>query len=195
MQRIHNSSKMVLKVNFLLTLFQILDLTINLPLNKYWAQELVPIRYGGGAAESVAFFRQNIALAEGRLAGGNTNEIPLVQISDQKVTGPIYAIKLGILLGMVDLMKAETINYDLLERHESALRTSYWREIEYLAFLGNVGIADTITDNFKPGLLNMPTQVVFTNALSSGLGNYGIKLDFFIPNSDWANEDEPTFQP
>ena len=64
-------------------IFQILDLTINLT-NKYWAQELVPIRYGG--AESVAFFRQNIALAEGRLAGGNTNEIPLVQISDQKVT-------------------------------------------------------------------------------------------------------------
>lgn len=150
--------------------FQILDLTINLPLNKYWAQELVPIRYGGGAAESVAFFRQNIALAEGRLAGGNTNEIPLVQISDQKVTGPIYAIKLGILLGMVDLMKAETINYDLLERHESALRTSYWREIEYLAFLGNVGIADitTATDNFKPGLLNMPTTSgIYYNALSS----------------------------
>ena len=155
--------------------FQILDLTINLPLNKYWAQELVPIRYGGGAAESVAFFRQNIALAEGRLAGGNTNEIPLVQISDQKVTGPIYAIKLGILLGMVDLMKAETINYDLLERHESALRTSYWREIEFLAFLGNVGIADitTSTDNFKPGLLNMPTTSgIYYNALSS---------------ADWAN--------
>ena len=150
--------------------FQILDLTINLPLNKYWAQELVPIRYGGGASESVAFFRQNIALAEGRLAGGNTNEIPLVQISDQKVTGPIYAIKLGILLGMVDLMKAETINYDLLERHESALRTSYWREIEYLAFLGNVGIADitTATDNFKPGLLNMPTTSgIYYNTLSS----------------------------
>ena len=150
--------------------FQILDLTINLPLNKYWAQELVPIRYGGGASESIAFFRQNIALAEGRLAGGNTNEIPLVQISDQKVTGPIYAIKLGILLGMVDLMKAETINYDLLERHESALRTSYWREIEYLAFLGNVGIADitTATDNFKPGLLNMPTTSgIYYNTLSS----------------------------
>ena len=150
--------------------FQILDLTINLPLNKYWAQELVPIRYGGGASESIAFFRQNIALAEGRLAGGNTNEIPLVQISDQKVTGPIYAIKLGILLGMVDLMKAETINYDLLERHESALRTSYWREIEYLAFLGNIGIADitTATDNFKPGLLNMPTTSgIYYNTLSS----------------------------
>ncbi len=139
--------------------FQILDLTVNLPLNKYWAQELLPIRYGGGANESVAFFRQNIALAEGRLAGGNTNEIPLVGVSDEKIVGPIYAIKLGILLGMVDLMKAVTINYDLLERHESALRTSYWREIEYFAFIGNVNIGDitTSTANFKPGLLNIPT--------------------------------------
>lgn len=140
--------------------FQILDLTVNLPLNKFWAQELVPIRYGGGAAESVAFFRQNVALAEGRLAGGNTNEIPLVGISDEKVVGPIYAIKLGILLGAVDLMKAETINYDLLERHEMALRTSYWREIEQFAFVGNLGIAGITTSSaaFKGGLLNLPVS-------------------------------------
>jgi hypothetical protein len=138
--------------------FQILDLTVNLPLNKFWAQELVPIRYGGGAAESIAFFRQNMALAEGRLAGGNTNEIPLVGISDEKIVGPIYAIKLGILLGAVDLMKAETINYDLLERYETALRTSYWREIEQFAFVGNIGIAGITTSSaaFKGGLLNQP---------------------------------------
>lgn len=148
--------------------FQILDLTVNLPLNKFWAQELVPIRYGGGAAESIAFFRQNVALSEGRLAGGNTNEIPLVGITDEKVVGPIYAIKLGILLGAVDLMKAETINYDLLERHEMALRTSYWREIEQFAFSGNLGIAGitTSSDAFKGGLLNQPTASVGYKALT-----------------------------
>jgi hypothetical protein len=148
--------------------FQILDLTVNLPLNKFWAQELVPIRYGGGAAESIAFFRQNIALAEGRLAGGNTNEIPLVGTTDEKIVGPIYAIKLGILLGAVDLMKAETINYDLLERHEMALRTSYWREIEQFAFVGNLGIAGitTSSDAFKGGLLNQPTATVGYTALT-----------------------------
>lgn len=139
--------------------FQILDLTINLPLNKYWAQDLVPIRYGGGAVESFAFFRNNVGIAEGRLAGGNTNEIPLVSVSAEKKVVPIYAIKLGILLGMVDLMKAETINFDILERHEGALRLSYWREIEYFAFEGNVNIGDitTSTTNFFPGLLNIPT--------------------------------------
>lgn len=148
--------------------FQILDLTVNLPLNKFWAQELVPIRYGGGAAESIAFFRQNVALSEGRLAGGNTNEIPLVGITDEKVVGPIYAIKLGILLGAVDLMKAETINYDLLERHEMALRTSYWREIEQFAFSGNLGIAGITasSDAFKAGLLNQPTTLVGYEALT-----------------------------
>lgn len=148
--------------------FQILDLTVNLPLNKFWAQELVPIRYGGGAAESIAFFRQNIALAEGRLAGGNTNEIPLVGTTDEKIVGPIYAIKLGILLGAVDLMKAETINYDLLERHEMALRTSYWKEIEQFAFVGNLDIAGitTSSDAFKGGLLNQPTTSVGYTALT-----------------------------
>jgi hypothetical protein len=151
--------------------FQVLDLTINLPLNKYWAQELVPIRYGGGAVESFAFFRNNIGLGEGRLAGGNTNEIPLVSVSSQKITIPIYAIKLGIVLGMVDLMKSEQINFDILERHESALRTSYWREIEYFAFEGNVGIGDitTSTTNFFPGLLNIPTtgSGIFYQALTT----------------------------
>jgi hypothetical protein len=153
--------------------FQVLDLTVNLPLNKYWAQELVPMRYGGGAVESVAFFRQNIALGEGRLAGGNTNEIPLVGGSDQKIVVPIYAIKLGILLGMVDLMKSEQINYDLLERHEMALRTSYWREIEYFAFEGNVNIGDitTSTTNFKAGLLNIPIsgQGIYYKVLTDAL--------------------------
>lgn len=150
--------------------FQVLDLTVNLPLNKYWAQEIVPIRYGGGAVESFAFFRNNVGLAEGRLAGGNTNEIPLVSVSAQKITVPIYAIKLGIVLGMVDLMKAETINFDILERHEGALRLSYWREIEYFAFQGNVGIGDitTSTTNFFPGLLNIPTSGsgIYYNALT-----------------------------
>jgi hypothetical protein len=151
--------------------FQVLDLTVNLPLNKYWAQEIVPIRYGGGAVESFAFFRNNVGLAEGRLAGGNTNEIPLVSVSAQKITVPIYAIKLGIVLGMVDLMKAETINFDILERHESALRLSYWREIEYFAFEGNVGIGDitTSTTNFFPGLLNIPVSGsgIYYNALTA----------------------------
>lgn len=157
--------------------FQILDLTVNLPLNKYWAQELVPIRYGGGAVESYAFFRSNIGLAEGRLAGGNTNEVPLVSIASQKKIIPIYAIKLGILLGNVDLMKAQTINFDILERHEDALRTSYWREIEYMAFEGNVGIADitTSTSNFFPGLLNIPT---------SGSGIY-----YAASSADWDTLD------
>jgi hypothetical protein len=157
--------------------FQILDLTVNLPLNKYWAQELVPIRYGGGAVESFAFFRSNIGLAEGRLAGGNTNEVPLVSVASEKKVVPIYAIKLGILLGNVDLMKAQTINFDILERHEDALRTSYWREIEYMAFEGNVGIADitTSTTNFFPGLLNIPT---------SGSGIY-----YAASSADWDTLD------
>ena len=138
--------------------FQVLDLTINLPLNKFWAQELVPMRLGGGAVESFAFFRSNVALANARLAGGNSNNVPLVAISDEKVVVPIYPIKLGILLGDVDMIKSDQVNYGLLERHEQALRTSYWKEIEIMAMTGNVEIGDitTSTDNFFPGLLNIP---------------------------------------
>lgn len=155
--------------------FQVLDLTINLPLNKYFAQEMVPMRLGGGAVESFAFFRSNIALAEGRLAGGNTNEVPVVGISDEKITIPVYPITLGIVLGTIDLMKSETINYDILERHEFALRESYWREIEYFAFEGNVNIGDitTATSNFFPGLLNIPV---------SGAGIYYSALN----GADWS---------
>jgi hypothetical protein len=138
--------------------FQVLDLTINLPLNKFWAQELVPMRMGGGAVESFAFFRANIGVANARLAGGNTNSVPLVSISDEKVVVPIYPVRLGILLGDVDMMKSEQVNYGILDRHESALRTSYWKEIELFAMEGNVNIGDitTSTDNFHPGLLNIP---------------------------------------
>ena len=160
--------------------FQVLDLTVNLPLNKYFAQEMVPMRLGGGAVESFAFFRSNIALAEGRLAGGNTNEVPVVGISDEKITIPVYPIILGIVLGNVDLMKSETINYDILERHEFALRESYWREIEYFAFEGNVRIGDitTSTSNFFPGLLNIPTSgagIYYKTLSSASWANYGVE--------------------
>ena len=140
--------------------FQVLDLTINLPLNKFWAQELVPMRLGGGAVESFAFFRSNVGLATARLAGGNSNSVPLVAISDEKVVVPIYPIRLGILLGDVDMIKSDQVNYGLLERHEQALRTSYWKEIELMAMTGNVAIGDitTSTDNFFPGLLNIPVS-------------------------------------
>ena len=140
--------------------FQVLDLTINLPLNKFWAQELVPMRMGGGAVESFAFFRSNVGLANARLAGGNSNSVPLVSISDEKVVVPIYPIRLGILLGDVDMMKSDQVNYGLLERHEQALRTSYWKEIELFAMQGNLRIGDitTSTDNFHPGLLNIPVS-------------------------------------
>ena len=138
--------------------FQVLDLTINLPLNKFWAQELVPMRMGGGAVESFAFFRANIGVANARLAGGNSNSVPLVSISDEKLVVPIYPIRLGILLGDVDMIKSEQVNYGILDRHEQALRTSYWKEIELFAMEGNVNIGDITasTDNFYPGLLNIP---------------------------------------
>jgi hypothetical protein len=158
--------------------FQVLDLTINLPLNKFWAQELVPMRMGGGAVESFAFFRSNVGLANARLAGGNSNSVPLVSISDEKVVVPIYPIRLGILLGDVDMMKSDQVNYGLLERHEQALRTSYWKEIELFAMQGNVNIGDitTSTDNFHPGLLNIPV---------SGAGIY-----YTIGTSEaWASHD------
>jgi len=158
--------------------FQVLDLTINLPLNKFWAQELVPMRMGGGAVESFAFFRSNVGLANARLAGGNSNSVPLVSISDEKVVVPIYPIRLGILLGDVDMMKSDQVNYGLLERHEQALRTSYWREIEKFAMIGNVDIGDITasTANFHPGLLNIPV---------SGSGIY-----YHIGTSEvWANHD------
>ena len=140
--------------------FQVLDLTLNLPLNKFWAQELLPMRLGGGAVESFAFFRTNVGVASGRLAGGNTNEVPLVAIGDEKITVPIYPIRLGMLIGDVDLMKSEQVNYGILERQESAVRTSYWREIELFAFQGNVNIGDitTSTSNFYPGLFNIATS-------------------------------------
>ena len=160
--------------------FQVLDLTINLPLNKFWAQELVPMRMGGGAVESFAFFRSNVGLATARLAGGNSNKVPLVAISDEKVVVPIYPIRLGILLGDVDMMKSDQVNYGLLERHEQALRTSYWKEIELFAMQGNVNIGDitTSTDNFHPGLLNIPVSgsgIYYTIGTSEQWASHDIK--------------------
>lgn len=164
--------------------FEVLDMTINRPLNKFWAQKLVPIKMGGGAAESAAAFRSNYGIPEGRLAGGNTNDIPLSNISNQKLIVPVYPFKYGIVLGHLDMLKAEQINYDLLTAHEDSLRLGYWREIEYFAFTGNIGIAGitTASAGFQPGLLNIPTTgygINYTDLAAVDWATYDV--------NDWIN--------
>lgn len=132
--------------------FEVLDVTPNMPLSNFYYQSLMPLRFGGGFAEGIGAFRVNLAMAKGRLAGGNTNEVNVVNVDHEKIWVPTYTIKLGLILGDIDWLKAKQINYDLMGLHSQALRLSYQRELEYFTMLGNAGLPN-ITEDYR-GLLN-----------------------------------------
>lgn len=137
--------------------FELIDYTVHLPLKKFFAPTLVPIKTGGGAVELVSAFRTNRAPAEMQLATGQGNSVPLVNADRQKYRVPVSAWEAGIFLGKVDLMFANQGNYSVLEQHVEALRDSYWYRIERNALQGNIGIkgiTSPSSDGFVGGLLN-----------------------------------------
>lgn len=141
---------------FALSGYELFDLAPNLPLSQFYHQGIMPVRVGGGYAETVSGLRLSWGLASGRLAGGNTNEVNVVNVMPSKFTVPAYTIKFGIVQGTVDLMKSAQVAYDVYGYKLEALRMSYQRELDYFAFLGNLGI-NGITEssaNFEGGLLN-----------------------------------------
>lgn len=143
--------------------FEVLDLTPNMPLSSFFHQILMPKRFGGGLAEGVGAFRIGLALAKGRLAGGSTNEVPLVDTDSEKLQVPTYIIQLGILLKEINWLKSKQINFDELGLKTDALQLSYQRELEYFAFVGNLGlpgITSAGSTGFLPGLLNAPANSI-----------------------------------
>ena len=138
--------------------YELFDLTPNLPLSKFFHQGIIPARVGGGFAETVSAMRLTYAMAKKRLAGGNTNEANVTDVTPGKITVPAYTFQFGIVQGTVDLLKSASVAYDVLGYKLEALRLAYQRELDYFGFTGNEGIAGITTSSpqFSPGLLNNP---------------------------------------
>lgn len=136
--------------------YELFDLTPNLPLSQFFHQGIMPVRIGGGFAETISALRLSYAMAKKRLAGGNTNELNVTDVTPTKISVPAYTFQFGIIQGQVDLLKSASVAYDVLGYKLEAMRLSYQRELDYFAFLGNEGIGGitTSSSNFYGGLLN-----------------------------------------
>lgn len=136
--------------------YELFDLTPNLPLAQFFHQGIMPVRVGGGFAETVSALRLSYALAKKRLAGGSTNEVNVPEVTPVKISVPAYTFKFGIVQGQVDLLKSASVAYDVLGYKLEVMRLSYQRELDFFAFLGNLGINDITTSSatFAGGLLN-----------------------------------------
>lgn len=136
--------------------YELFDLTPNLPLAQFFHQGIMPVRVGGGFAETVSALRLSYALAKKRLAGGSTNEVNVPEVTPVKISVPAYTFKFGIVQGQVDLLKSASVAYDVLGYKLEVMRLSYQRELDFFAFLGNLGINGITTSSatFAGGLLN-----------------------------------------
>ena len=156
--------------------YELFDLTPNLPLSQFFHQGIMPVRVGGGFAETVSAMRLSFAMAQKRLAGGNTNEVNVTDVLPSKISVPAYVFTHGIIQGQVDLLKSASVAYDVLGYKLEALRMSYQRELDYFAFLGNEGIGGltSASADFVGGLLN-----------ANGIGEEQTISDW----ADWDVED------
>jgi len=146
--------------------FTVLDLNIRKPMFNVYALRDVPHIYGGGAVETDKGFFFNYATQRGRLASGNNNKVNLVKSNVETLQAPILPITLGLFVGQVDLMKAETIGYDVIGVEGEAVRYSYQVELDKFAFVGHRGIDGTSTDGstMARGLINQAsTEVTITD--------------------------------
>lgn len=140
--------------------FTVLDLNIRRPLFNTFAMKHVPHITGGGAVETDKGFFMNYATQHGRLASGNNNKVNLVKSNVETLEAPILPITLGLFVGQIDLMKAETIGYDVIGVEGEAVRYSYQIELDKFAFVGHRGIDGTSTDGtgMARGLLNLTSD-------------------------------------
>lgn len=140
--------------------FTVLDLNIRRPLFNTFAMKHVPHITGGGAVETDKGFFMNYATQKGRLASGNNNKVNLVKSNVETLEAPILPITLGLFVGQIDLMKAETIGYDVIGVEGEAVRYSYQIELDKFAFVGHRGIDGTVVDGsgMARGLINLTSD-------------------------------------
>lgn len=140
--------------------FTVLDLNIRRPLFNTFAMKHVPHITGGGAVETDKGFFMNYATQHGRLASGNNNKVNLVKSNVETLEAPILPITLGLFVGQIDLMKAETIGYDVIGVEGEAVRYSYQIELDKFAFVGHRGIDGTAVDasGMARGLINLTSD-------------------------------------
>jgi len=149
--------------------FTVLDLNIRKPMFNTYALRHVPHIYGGGAVETDKGFFFNYATQKGRLASGNNNKVNLVKSNVETLQAPILPITLGLFVGQVDMMKAQTIGYDVIGVEGEAVRYSYQIELDKFAFVGHRGIDGTTTDaaTMARGLLNLASDEATTTDLET----------------------------
>lgn len=161
--------------------FEFFDLTPNLPLHRFWADGQVPTRYGGGFVEQVAAFRINYDLPQARLTGTKTNEREAGNVKEEKIFVPAYAYQLLTTVTEFEAMKYAHINYDIYAYRVEAMRLANQLELEYMRFVGNLGINDiTVADaEFVPGLLNQGANVAI-NADYDGYWGTDFSVEKFL---------------
>jgi len=149
--------------------FTAIDMNIRKPLFNTFSMRDMPYIYGGGAIETDKGFMFNYATQAGRLASGNNNKVNLVKSNVESLEAPILPLTLGLFVGQVDLMKAETIGYDVIGVEGEAIRYSYQVELDKFAYVGHRGIDGTSTDasGMARGLLNFSSDLVTTTDLKT----------------------------
>ncbi len=137
--------------------YTMLDLNLRRPAYRAFGLQHMPVIYGGGAVETDKGFFFRPTTRGGRLASGENNKVNLVNANYETLEAPILPITLGLSIGIINQLKADTISFDVIGANHEAVRLSYSIELDKFLMVGHRGIDGTNVDGAEMarGLINL----------------------------------------
>lgn len=143
------------------------DMLVRTPLSSSTYSRDIPIRVGGGWAETVSAMQVGYGISGGSGAGmvhaGGSNGIPMVQANFEKGMYKAHMIAAGTRVMWIDMQRGNMTGRNLDSLLRDGLRLSYDKHVDENTYVGFARYKTT-------GLVNNP-DVVVTNAAAVGISN------------------------
>lgn len=140
------------------------DMMVRTPLTSFTYARDIPVRVGGGWAETVSAMQVGYGIAggsgDGIVHAGGSNGIPMVQADFSKGTYKAHMIAAGTRVMWVDMQRGNMTGRNLDSLLRDGLRMAYDKHLEENTYVGFKRYGTT-------GLLNNP-DVVVLDAASNG---------------------------
>lgn len=150
---------------FLYNALEWVDARIHTPLvNFYWYRDL-PYRMGGGALEYASFFKVNYSFDDSKgIASGSNNVVTTVSSALEKVRTRVAAFSFILRVGLIDNMKSEQIDLNILDQLHEGILMKYNTLVDSISFFGLPQVTGSV------GLFNNSAVAVDTTSVTADWG-------------------------
>lgn len=144
------------------------DPKLNEPLTSTTWDRDMPVKYGGGLAETTSNYFVDYATTGGNALGlinNSSNDIPIIQANTSKDIYKTYLWSNNLQIPLIDQQKLQSIGRNLDDMLDNGIRLNYNKTLDYMVYYG-------VPEENVYGLVNntsITTQTASTGAAGSTL--------------------------